>query len=277
MDRRKFLIGLGSLAAGGAAASGTGAFTAARLGRNGDVGVVTDEKAYIKLDEGGAPGADERLTVDGGELQIDFDGNGAGGSGVNDDSRYQIGAMDDDASGTDVGFESLYDDDTTPAAAGAGTPFVPSDQPGYSGSDEDQSAFVVRNQSGQTLDIQIGYELTNNDDDGDSNADDDGAVLYLQGHASAIAESGGPSDDNTRTDDAVATSAIEFDETTDSPDNEQALSFQEGNVSGNEGIPAGEAIYVSLQVDTRGAEGTPDLSGNLVVSADVAANPSTGG
>ena len=33
MDRRKFVIGVGSLAAGGAAAMGTGAFSAASMNR----------------------------------------------------------------------------------------------------------------------------------------------------------------------------------------------------------------------------------------------------
>jgi hypothetical protein len=273
MDRRKFLIGLGSLAAGGAAASSTGAFTAARLGRDADLNVTSDANALIQLAVGGAEGAGQRVAYDNGELQVDFSENASGG-GVNDDSRYQVGAMDDDASGTAPSFDSLYDNDTSPKAAGAGTPYVPSDAPD-GGGPVDQSAFVVKNRSGQTIDVQIGWELTDNGSDGDSNTDDDGAVLYLQGHASDIVAS--LNNDNTRTDDAVATSAIDFDANTGSPDNEQALSFQEGNTSGNEAIPPGEAIYVSLQVDTRGGEGTPSLDGNLVVSANKAANPTTGG
>jgi hypothetical protein len=268
MDRRKFLIGLGSLAAGGAAATGTGAFTAARASRSSTIGVTNDANAFIALQVGGGLGADERIGEDQGELQIDF-GEDARGEGVNDDARYQIGAMDDSATGTAVSFESLYDSDTVPSAAGAGTPYVPTDQPGYAGNSAvDQSAFVVENLSGQELDIQIGYSL-------DENAA--GATLYLQAHASEIVESGDPVNDNTRTDDAVATSAIDFDENTGVVDNEQALSFQGSNTSGDEGIPPGAAIYVSMLVDTRDAEGTTDLDGDLVVSANEAAQPETGG
>lgn len=267
MDRRKFLIGLGSLSAGAAAATGTGAFTAARASRSSTIGVTNDSNAFIALRPGDGLGADERIGYDQGELQVDF-GEGAAGEGVNDDARYQIGAMDDDASGTDPSFDSLYDDDTTPSAAGAGTPYVPADQPGYAGNSAvDQSAFVVENLSGQDLDIQIGYSL-------DQNAA--GATLYLQGHASEINDDP-PGNDNTRTDDAVATSAIDFDENTGVVNNEQALSFQEGNVSGDEGIPPGSAVYVSLLVDTRDGEGTTDLDGDLVVSANEAAQPETGG
>jgi len=255
------------VAAGGAVVSGTGAFTAARAERSSTIGVTNDRDAFIGLEVGDGLGAGERVHYENGELLIDF-GKGADGEGVNDDARYQVGAMDDSATGTEPEFESLYDSDTRPSAAGAGTPYVPTDQPGASVNDPvDQSAFVVKNQSGQDLNVQIGYSL-------DEQAS--GATLYLQAHASELLEESTPNNDNSRTDDAIATSAVEFDETTGELDREQALSFQEGNVSGNEGIPPGAAIYVSMLVDTRDGQSDTDLDGSLVVSANKAAKPQTG-
>lgn len=280
MDRRKFLIGMGSLAAGGAAASGTGAFSAARLSRSASVGIANDSNAFIQLATGGAEGAEKRVTRTGGEFQIDFGREEYSGNGVNDDSRYQIGAMDDDAAGdqldeglgSDTEFKSLYDTDTEPSAKSPGTPYAPD-------SETDQSAFVVRNRSGQLLNVQIGYRLRDTDTDAKSNEDDDGAILFLQGHASAI-ESGN-NNDNTETDSAVATGAFDFAANSDQPDELDVLSYQKGNVSGGtEALPAGEEIYVSLQVDTTRGEtnaGETNLDGSLVVSAEKAALPTSGG
>jgi hypothetical protein len=49
MKRRKFVVGLGSLAAGGAAAMGTGAFESQEAVRQGRVKVKNDENAAIQL------------------------------------------------------------------------------------------------------------------------------------------------------------------------------------------------------------------------------------
>ena len=49
MERRKFVIGLGSLAAGGAAATGTGAFTQTTTERQAEVKVVNDNDAILGL------------------------------------------------------------------------------------------------------------------------------------------------------------------------------------------------------------------------------------
>jgi hypothetical protein len=49
MQRRKFLIGMGSLAAGGAAAMGTGAYESLEADRNAKMKVTTDDSAYMQL------------------------------------------------------------------------------------------------------------------------------------------------------------------------------------------------------------------------------------
>ena len=107
MERRKFVIGLGALAAGSSAAVGTGALTAAELGeRDVDIAVSSDENALVGL----RPGDSDLVDLNDDQLEISFDADnhdvGAGGpgtgDGVNPDSTYQIGDIGDDA------IDSLY-------------------------------------------------------------------------------------------------------------------------------------------------------------------------
>jgi hypothetical protein len=94
MKRRKFVVGLGSLAAGGAAAMGTGAFTTGEVPRSSTVRVSnddTDAKLGFSTKVGydgntGGPGRSEYADVNGGVLEIDFSGSDAPGqsqSGMN--------------------------------------------------------------------------------------------------------------------------------------------------------------------------------------------------
>ncbi|WP_257298014.1 DUF1102 domain-containing protein [Haloarchaeobius sp. FL176] len=94
MERRKFIAGVGSLAAGGAAALGTGAFTNVTATRNIDVEVADDASAYLRL-EGDGGANSEYVTGDGngGTLSINLDSSNAtsaGGDGVNPDAVTQI-------------------------------------------------------------------------------------------------------------------------------------------------------------------------------------------
>ncbi|MFC7074972.1 hypothetical protein [Haloarcula halophila] len=257
MDRRKFLIGLGSLAAGGAAASGTGAFTAATVGRDGDIGVANDDMAYISLSPGGARGIGDKIGYENGDLYIDFSEDSGSGTGVNDQARFQLGAMDDDAQGDSVAFSSLYDGDTNPAAAGDGWPYDDG---------TDQSAFVIENQTDQALDIEVGLQET---------SEASGATVYLQGVATEI--QGASSPDPSQVDSATSTetTALDLDDPTDGQtDPDQALSFNNAN-DPNEAVPSGESVYVSLQVDTTDSDTTGefDLTSQFVVNANEAADP----
>ncbi|WP_299334674.1 hypothetical protein [Haloplanus sp.] len=263
MDRRKFLVGLGSLAAGGAAASGTGAFTAATMSRSANVAVVNDSNALVAMEPGGARGLGDRVSLDGnGELAIDIVGSGSG-AGVNDQSKYQLGAMNDDAQGDAVAFESIFDSDTNPAAAGSGEPFVVTGSGGV-----DQSAFVISNNSGQTIDLEVGLELNRNTEPGT-------ASVFLQGKATAISADRGTTgtNDPSQLDGATDTTQLTL---SDNPSAQQALSFNNGN-DPDEAIPAGEQVYVSFQVDATEADtsGEAPLPGSLVVNANEAADPGT--
>ena len=87
MKRRKFAVGLGSLAAGGAAATGTGAFSFAQTDRGIDLAVVSDTDAFLAFREGTENS--EHASVDDGRINLNFgsDAN-AGGSGLNEGSVY---------------------------------------------------------------------------------------------------------------------------------------------------------------------------------------------
>jgi hypothetical protein len=93
MERRKFLIGAGSLAAGSAAAMGTGAFTSVQANRDINVAVADDANALLALEPTDGENADYTVVNDDGTLGIDIsDGNPTGpeGSGVNNDARTII-------------------------------------------------------------------------------------------------------------------------------------------------------------------------------------------
>jgi hypothetical protein len=82
MDRRKFLIGMGSLAAGSAAAVGTGAFASVEADRTVNVNVVGDDRAYLGL----SPESPYAEYNGDWQLKLDFAENGEGGEGVNKDA-----------------------------------------------------------------------------------------------------------------------------------------------------------------------------------------------
>jgi hypothetical protein len=86
MERRKFIAGLGSIAAGGAAAIGTGAFTNVSATRDVSVSVAKDSNALLKLSKNGnangsyADGSGDTISVD----------IGSGTKGVNKNATTKI-------------------------------------------------------------------------------------------------------------------------------------------------------------------------------------------
>ena len=201
MERRKFVIGLGSLAAGGAAATGTGAFSAAQLdNRNVDIGVSTDEDALIGL----SAGSDELVTQDSnGKLNISFNAD-EGGDGVNPDSTYQVGAIGttgEDAITSYVDSTSLDPSVSTSdiiygEASDASEPTIDGDP-----------AFSILNQSDNDYNIELFY-------DGDGV---DGVTVLLVGNgptndgAAAFAVDPANDDDGGRLGGFPVNSGDEFD------------------------------------------------------------------
>ncbi|GAA0555177.1 hypothetical protein ABNG02_11170 [Halorubrum ejinorense] len=83
MQRRKILAGLGSLAAGGAAALGSGAFSSVTASRSVAVTVTGDAQAYLSLES-----QDTRASqASNGELELDFSSSNNGSSGLNPNAR----------------------------------------------------------------------------------------------------------------------------------------------------------------------------------------------
>jgi len=97
MERRKFVIGLGSLAAGGAAATGTGALSQAAATRAVDIGVVNDSSAVLGLkNDVSSLENTEYTSYENGSLQLQFGENadlsndGISGDGLNPDSTLDF-------------------------------------------------------------------------------------------------------------------------------------------------------------------------------------------
>jgi len=92
MERRKFVVGLGALAAGSSAAMGTGAFTQMQTdGRDASIAVTNDSDGLIAL----VPDLNGDLVEeDGGELDIDV--ADAMGDGINVNSVYEFGEFDNE-------------------------------------------------------------------------------------------------------------------------------------------------------------------------------------
>ncbi|HKL28963.1 MAG TPA: hypothetical protein VJ898_06805 [Natrialbaceae archaeon] len=105
VKRRKFLIGLGAVAAGSAAAVGTGAFSSAAMpDRHVTVAIDDDANGQIAL----VPGDDPDVTI-GSDGQLSLDLTGANGEGVNINSVYTWGDPSDPAS--DYAFKIVNNDD----------------------------------------------------------------------------------------------------------------------------------------------------------------------
>lgn len=84
MQRRKFIAGVGSLTAAGAAAIGTGAFNFANVERSAEISVADDTDAFLALKS-----ESEYTNNDGNKLAFDWETT-AGGSGINKDSDYSF-------------------------------------------------------------------------------------------------------------------------------------------------------------------------------------------
>jgi hypothetical protein len=84
MRRRRLLIGLGSIAAGGATLFGTGAVSSVEAERNVTGQVVGDGSAYLTIEQGEDHGFAVENTD--GEFRIGLTGDPDGGSGPNPDS-----------------------------------------------------------------------------------------------------------------------------------------------------------------------------------------------
>lgn len=91
MQRRKFIAGMGSLAAAGAAGVGTGAFTTVSAERTISVGVADDSEALLSMTQTGTGLNSQYATLSNGQVTINLDNSDDGaGSGLNKDAETNI-------------------------------------------------------------------------------------------------------------------------------------------------------------------------------------------
>ena len=108
MNRRKFTVGLGSLATAGAAAIGTGAFTSVEANRSIEVDVADDANAFFSLEGDG-----EYVSKNGDTIVIDLGGprTSGGGDGFNDNAKTEVEEV-----------VTIRNQGTQPAEVGFGNP-----------------------------------------------------------------------------------------------------------------------------------------------------------
>lgn len=94
MQRRNFLVGIGSVSIGGSALLGTGAFSRVESQRDVTIAVAEDPDAYLGLSGTGSLNSDNYVELDEkGHVEIDVGESGNGGSGVNSDSFTWFDSM----------------------------------------------------------------------------------------------------------------------------------------------------------------------------------------
>ena len=171
MERRKFIIGTGALAAGASAAVGSGAFSAAQINdRDADIEVGADDEALVQLIPGHDYGEDgtvpeNRVGYESGQLYINFDDDGGpnsggdgSGTGVGRNSVYQVGSLGEDAQ--DLLQQGIDDGDFDGPD--------PRDSVLYGDTEiNEDPAFVIRNESDQEYVFELSYdaESTPNSDE----------------------------------------------------------------------------------------------------------------
>jgi hypothetical protein len=172
MQRRKFIAGVGSLAAGAAAVTGTGAFTSVRADRALNVDTAGDASAYLAIHSALSPHAEQT----GNTVELQFDGSGGvAGEGLNDNADtfftdvLRIENRGDDVVRLQVGADSIgtlpdgpmvvsYTDESHDGNAPYNTtPFASSPAPGFWSNSGD-----INNQDlgpGQDLYVHFGFYL----------------------------------------------------------------------------------------------------------------------
>ena len=101
MQRRKFIASIGSVAAGAAAVTGTGAFTSVNANRDISMEVTGDQSALLAFEKsttGGSvtPNAQDYVTLPtDGQLALDFTGSDGGATGLNDNASTKFSNLFD--------------------------------------------------------------------------------------------------------------------------------------------------------------------------------------
>jgi hypothetical protein len=120
MQRRKYLAAIGSLAAGGAAVMGTGAFSSVSTARTVNVRVATDENSYLGLKPTG-----DRASQEKGQLKLDFSGSSTGAMGLNPNSRTEfLDVFEIENQGENPAFVAVGTEQSDVYVSGSGNPLL---------------------------------------------------------------------------------------------------------------------------------------------------------
>jgi len=236
MERRKFVVGLGALAAGSSAAVGTGAFSAALIDdRDANITVSADGDALVAL----VPGYDDDLAGDestvssdtvaevDNQLAIDIEN---GGAGVNVGSTYQIGAIAGDQK------DVLNETDQAPGLSSDDVIYGEEEDQFFDDkTTEDDPAFGIKNNTSDGILAQLNWE-----------ADDD-----PEGVNAAMVVDGDPSDLG---DGSASSFALGLDS---QPTGETTF-----------GIDPGEFAYVSILIVVEDDADLGEYSGTLEIRAE---------
>lgn len=142
MNRRKLLLGLSGTVAGSSAALGTGAFTTAQLNRDVDISVVNDSQSLVALiPNDDVAGVSED---DNGQLSISITN-----PGINVNSLYQFG----------------YFTETYPGVTPDWFTLETTNNPVSTDSDDFESAFLIANQTNDTMRVDFTLDPTSSGSD----------------------------------------------------------------------------------------------------------------
>ena len=218
---------------------GTGAFTAAEInGREANIGVENDSNSLIGLQAG----TTEFVTNNGGggenELMIDFS-SGSGGDGINPNSTYQVGGLDELDSNNI--FQVPGNPTTSPSVGDVAIDTTTDIL--------DEHAFKVMNQTDSAKDIEVAYDATEDEDDFPEDTRLFLVAYYPQGSNDSEQEEGLAVGDYTNKNEKAA--SIIFDD-----DQQYSAS-----------IGSGEEFYVTILVEVGDAATGTDLGGELTVRA----------
>lgn len=157
MQRRKFVVGLGSLAAGGAAAMGSGAFEVEARDRDGTATIVQDNNAYLKLKSNGEF-SNIRSGTDG-ELEVTL--QRLNGNSVTElDNIFFVQNSGQDTVNVQI------NDINTPSSVSVNSVFASSGQ--NSGNNLSQSGNGANLNSGQEVGVGVEIEISDSLNAGDS-------------------------------------------------------------------------------------------------------------
>lgn len=229
------MVGLGALSAGAAAATGTGAFSAAFIGgRTANIQISGDDNALLALQPGydvgtGDSTVSEEMVYYESESakQLAIDISSDDGNGVNVNSTYQIGAIADET-------KTVLDDQTAVTADDVIYGKEPNQYLDEATTASDP-AFGITNNSENAVIAQLNWDGTV--------PNGVKAAMVVDGYASDLGDG----------------SAAEFglDLLSDQPNSETTF-----------GIDAGETAYVSIIIVVESNVGAQDIEGTLELRSE---------